>query len=70
MENKSSVELLTAEEVQEIVTPSSREVRTQMPHRRSPVLTEEDRFTTRNTGTTKTSNTLLLLGLLLYQEAT
>ena len=44
MENKSSVELLTPEEVQEIVTPSSREVRTQMPHRISPVLTEEDKI--------------------------
>ena len=48
MENKLSVELLTAEEVQEIVTPSSRKYDA-MPHRISPVLTEEDKIYLQNT---------------------
>jgi len=37
------VEVLTEEEIKEIVTPSSRDLRTQMPHRISHLLTEEDR---------------------------
>jgi len=40
---QQSVELLTEDEVKEIVTPSSREIRTHMPHRINPILTEEDR---------------------------
>jgi len=43
MSKKPSVELLTEEEIQEIVTPSSKEIKTHMPHRISPILTEEDR---------------------------
>ena len=43
MSKKPTVELLTEEEIQEIVTPSSREIRTHMPHRINPILTEEDR---------------------------
>lgn len=43
MTKKLSVELLTEEEVQEMVTPSSKEIRTHMPHRISPILTEEDK---------------------------
>ena len=37
------VEVLTEEEIEEIVTPSSRDLRTRMPHRISPLLTDEDR---------------------------
>jgi len=44
MDNESSAENIPVEEVQDISTPSSREVRTQMPHRISPMLTEEDRI--------------------------
>ena len=44
MSKKPSVELLTEEEIKEIVTPSNKEVRTHMPHRINPILTEEDRM--------------------------
>ena len=43
MTKKQSIELLTEEEIKEIITPSSKELRTQMPHRINPILTEEDR---------------------------
>ena len=38
-----SVELLTEEEIQEIVIPSPRDIRTKMPHRINPNLTEQDK---------------------------
>ena len=43
MSKKPSVELLTEEEIKDIVTPSQR-MRTHMPHRINPILTEEDKM--------------------------
>ena len=43
MTKKPSVELLTEEELKDIVTPSSKDIRTKMPHRINPLLTEEDK---------------------------
>jgi|TARA_B100000073_G_C23691457_1_gene556624 hypothetical protein len=40
---QQSVELLTEAEIQEIVIPSPRDIRTKMPHRVNPNLTEEDK---------------------------
>ena len=43
MAKNPTVELLTEDEIQDIVTPSSKEIRTNMPHRISSILTKEDR---------------------------